>query len=260
MKSGWNPTRRNRNIGTANQGFGDNNKLVIPNSVHVPTVYWEELTCYKAVTRRVQGQDFTFIVERTRRDACHACTVDDIAYLLGQLPAADLSHLELIVLRQPKRKQEVLNSVWGRAVFFVEIGAYRGPAIILEAQTLAQPVRWRKSLTPDGQAELERLRLDGHNIRTTRRHHVIAASLESARATQLYRTLLHELGHHVDYNAGNNRPWHERPAVEKEMFAHQYADRLRARLVSAGIIPFARILDPVSLASDGLLLADFVPA
>ena len=30
MRRGWNPVRRNRNIGTAAPGHGENNRLVIP--------------------------------------------------------------------------------------------------------------------------------------------------------------------------------------------------------------------------------------
>ncbi|KAF0814961.1 hypothetical protein IGB42_00037 [Andreprevotia sp. IGB-42] len=32
MRAGWNPTRRNRHIGTGAQGHGQDNKLVIPQS------------------------------------------------------------------------------------------------------------------------------------------------------------------------------------------------------------------------------------
>ncbi|HKQ73330.1 MAG TPA: hypothetical protein VJ810_06355, partial [Blastocatellia bacterium] len=160
MKRGWDATRRNRNIGTANQGFGQDNKMVIPwcglNR------YYENLTEYKVIDRSVHSRSLPFLVERTRADSCHACTIDDIARILQHVPFSDFYGIDFIVLRQPKRKEEIINPVWGRVVYFAEIGAHRGRAIFLEAVNPSVSMRWSKSLTPDGQQELERLKVDGH--------------------------------------------------------------------------------------------------
>jgi hypothetical protein len=43
IRPGWNPTKRNRKIGTADQGFSKNNKLVIPQKWSDLTVCWERL-------------------------------------------------------------------------------------------------------------------------------------------------------------------------------------------------------------------------
>src|SRR5689334_22304980 len=107
-------TRRNRNIGTAKQGYGQNNRLVIPTRKHpIPSYYFENLQNYQRIKLDIKvGVSVTFLVEETREGCFHACTIDDIAYLLRFVPPADLEGLDFIVLRQPKRKEEVLNAAW----------------------------------------------------------------------------------------------------------------------------------------------------
>jgi hypothetical protein len=257
MRTGRDATRRNRNIGTAKQGYGQDNKLVISTRRYPDwLVYYENLKNYRTARRTLHGHVITFLVEETRLDCYHACTVDDIAYLLRFVPATDLHGIELIVLRQPKRKEEILAGAWGRWASYVVIDDYRGSAIFLESVDIAKPMRWSKSLAPEGQKELERLRGDGHTITTTQRHYLILSGLESTRSTQLYRTLLHEIGHHVDYThdpAGFDR----KPSDEKEMFAHQYADKLKTSLEKRRWIPFERILSDKSIKKDRLRISDF---
>lgn len=257
MKSARDATRRNRNIGTAKRGHGQNNKLVIPTRYYPDlTVYFENLRNYKSVARDFDGHPITFLVEETRPGSYHACTVDDITHILHFVPASDLIGIKLIVLRQPKRKEEILDCAWGRWAPHVVIDDYRGSAIFLEAADIAKPMRWEKSLAPDRQSELERLQGDGHSITATKRHHVITLSLDSIRSTQLYRTLLHEIGHNVDYTR-NSDEFDRKPSSEKESFAHKYADRLRAELEKRKVIPFERILSARRLEQDKLRLSDF---
>ncbi len=40
MRSGWNPSRRNKNIDTIKSGHGKNNKFVIP---YPSKIFWENL-------------------------------------------------------------------------------------------------------------------------------------------------------------------------------------------------------------------------
>lgn len=264
MHTGRNPTRRSRNIGTAKQGHGQNNQLVIPSSYHRSKVFWEDLTDYRVVTRTVNFHTLPIIVEKTQPDACHACTVDDITSVLWHIPPADLAEVALIVLRQPTRKQATLEGVWGRAAFYVEIGTYTGPAVILDAMTPDKPFRWSKSLTPNGQRELERLREDGHVITETRHNYLITPSLEAIRATQLYRTLPHEIGHQVDFartalaEDDDGSTWASKTSADKEAFAHRYADTLRGKLKKQGIIPFPRQLNPETIMQAGLRMSDFL--
>src|SRR5262249_2560248 len=254
MKRGWDATRRNRNIGTAKQGLGQDNQLVIPSCGL--KIYYEKLTEYKVTERSVHSRPLHFIVERTRVDSYHACTVDDIARILRHVPSPDFHGIDFIVLRQPKRKEEIINPVWGRIAYFVEIGAHRGRAIFLEALNPSRSMRWSKSLTPDGQQELERLRADGHEIVATKHYHRINMRLESIRATLLYRTLLHEIGHSVDKDR-DPIAFDRKSSLEKENFAHQYADTMRERLIRFGIIPFDRMFDPKIIGRDGLSASDF---
>ncbi|HKQ76090.1 MAG TPA: hypothetical protein VJ810_20515, partial [Blastocatellia bacterium] len=48
-------------------------------------------------------------------------------------------------------------------------------------------------------------------------------------------------------------------SLEKETFAHQYADKLREKLVRFGIIPFDRMFDTKIIGRDGLSVSDFAP-
>src|SRR5262245_16965556 len=179
LKQGRDATRRNRNIGTAKQGYGQDNKLVIPTRWYPDwLVYYENLKNYQTARRDLHGHVITFLVEETRLDCYHACTVDDIAHVLRFVPAADLDGIELIVLRQPKRKEEILACAWGRWAPYAMIDDYRGSAIFLEAIDIAKPMHWSKSLAPERQKELERLRGDGHTITETKRHHRILLSLD----------------------------------------------------------------------------------
>jgi hypothetical protein len=254
MRPGWNPTRRNRNIGTAKQGHGQNNRLVIPSSWRDRNAFWGNLTRYVAVVRTVHGRDFAVLVEPTRKECAHACTVDDVFQVLQFIPSRDLSGIEFLILRQPKRKEEALAGCWGRLAYLVEIDQYQGPTIILEAVDLRQPMRWSKSLRPDDAAELERLRQDGHRITSTQRNHIVQCTFDSVRSTQLFRTLFHEVGHWVDYldTLGCDSRYDRKPKADKEAFAHRYAERLRKELTSKKLIPFPRILNPRRLSKDGL--------
>lgn len=274
MKSGRNPTRRNRNIGTTKQGHGQDNKLVIPWSWRDSRSFYEKLLDCQTVSRQISDQPFTFLVESTRRDSIHPCTVDDIACLLGHVPATDLKGLNIVVLRQPKRKEQILSPVWGRLQYFANFGHVSGPAIILEAPDLSKPIRWSKSQTPDFARELERLDEDGHRVVSNRREWIIEPTLESARATMLYRTLLHEIGHWVDWHGSVlgsaaarrhsevdindlEEKYFARPVSERESAAHRYADALAIQLRKIGIIPFERLLDPNTLKGDKLRVEDF---
>lgn len=51
--------------------------------------------------------------------------------------------------------------------------------------------------------------------------------------------------------------FHCRPNMEKEQFAHSYAERLRQRLTAIHVLPFDRQLDREQLRKDGLGLEDF---
>lgn len=253
MKS---PTRRNKNIGTERQGHGQNNEFTIPYPSAVSKSFFERLEKYEKIFRTVNGNRFEFVVEETRLTSEHACTVEDICEIIRHIPPSDYDDLNLIILRQPKRKEETLSSVWGRLIYSYEFeGNYRA-AIILEAVDYKRKLKWSKSLQPEYQKELERLKSDGHEIIADKRYFTAEYELDNVRNTQLYRTLPHEFGHYLHYLEEVERPGKEEEEYEewelrydnyfkisssdKEKFAHRYADELTSTLKESGAIPFKR--------------------
>lgn len=275
---GYNPTRRNRNIGTAKSGHGQNNRMTIPEVAHGKYIFWERMDDAQEVTRSIADRNVKFFVQPTRADCFHSCTVDDIARVLLHVPSRDWEGIGAVLLRQPRRKEQTLASVWGRLAYSADLAdsrghiVYSGPAIVLEAVNPTAPVKFGKTMSVTGMDELDRLRLDGHKIKSDR-YHTVQPNLESCRTTQLYRTLLHELGHWVDFLEKVERPsvsgpedwyeklvdkFHARPSQEREQFAHAYAERLRQQLTTANAIPFDRQLEPGRLVEDKLRLEDFL--
>ncbi len=252
-----NPIRRNRNIGTSKQGHGRNNKLVIPYPCTVSKTFYERLDEYEKIVRIINDHEFTFVIEKTREGCQHACTINDVECIVKSIPAEDYGNLSLIIFRQPKRKEVILSPVWGRLIYSYEFENDFQPAIIIEAVDYSKKLKWPTKLSIESQKELERLKLDGHPFIQEPRHFVADYTLENVRNTQLYRTLPHEFGHYVHYLEVVERPssedeefteWEKRddfyfsiPSVEKEKFAHLYADKFKQRLVELSVIPFERI-------------------
>ena len=266
MRPGYDSTKRNRNIGTAKQGHGRSNRLVIPWPDE--RVFYERLNKPVSVCRSVFGRETVFLVEPPYPGFVHACTVDDIVRMLELVPAAERFEVRTYVLRQPTRKQRLIRPVWGRLVYSANLGKYSGPTIQIEAQRPGETFKWGRRLVPTDVKALERLRADGHKVRETKRNYLIEISLESIRTTQLYRTLLHEVGHYVHYissvrdavagsaNANERlraeETYWSKPSQELETFANGYAQRLGDILSKGGRIPFERILTGPRLARDGL--------
>jgi hypothetical protein len=251
-------TRRNKNIGTSNQGHGQNNKMIISEPALIMKSFYERLVDYEKITKNINGHDFIFVIEKTRKTSLHACTVIDIENIIKVIPAKDYGFLKFIVFRQPKRKEELLSPVWGRFIYSYEFEREYFPAIIIEAIDYQKKFKWTKNLSIDGQKELERLRQDGHKIKEDKRYFTAEYIVENVRKTQLYRTLLHEFGHYVHYlenverfndfaidmevrDKMNDYYFKQLPASEKEKFAHNYADKMRKHLIDNNIIPFDRI-------------------
>jgi len=248
----FNPSRRNRNIGTAKQGHGQQNKLKIPlRACGLSPI--ESLGQYQKKEVEINGYKFIFVVEKTREGSLHACSIEDIKQIIEHIPIADYGSLRLIVLRQPKRKEEILSPVWGRLIYSFEFENEYYPAIILEAGEYPRKMKWETSLSVERQEELDRLKDDGHNFINNGKYWIANMVPENVRNTQLYRTLLHEFGHYVHYLSIVERPgqededirfWEERLeyynsiiGIEKEHFAHRYASDLRLQLKEKGVIP-----------------------
>jgi hypothetical protein len=277
VRQGWNPARRNRNIGTAKAGRGRDNSMVIPSRWSDDRVFWEKLHNPVTIEKSVGGRAIVVLVEPVVSGFTHCCTPDDVLGIVEHLGAEELGDLRLFVLRQPKRKEAVLSPVWGRLAYFAELGARSGPAVYLEAQQLGRVWRSRRSMSVDARRELERLIADGHYAETVPSGVRIRSGLEACRNTQLFRTLLHEIGHQVDYlnsverphgaSVGTDQGWEERldrywqkSTAEKEAFAHRYAEEKARQLRALGAIPFERAADPRTLRNQGLDEAWFEPA
>lgn len=224
--------------------------MVIPERYTGP-VFWNDIGEYVVERRSVHGREVSFVIERTHAGFVHACSVDDVAFLLAHVPAEDQNGLDLFVLRQPTKKQRILAPCWGRIAFYARLGrpqdggCFNGPAIFLEAGRRAGVYRKSASLTPDELAEIERLERDGHRISRPGGRLRVESDLTAIRATQLYRTVLHEIGHWVDFKRLGDDAYFARKSCEREVFAHRYADTMRARLSEAGIIPFPLIIAAV---------------
>jgi hypothetical protein len=259
MRPGWNPTRRNRKIGTKAQGYGQNNSLVIPSSHHKASSFWESLKDYVVVRRTIGEKVQHFFIEPIHREGWfYPCTVDDVGKLLTKIQPVALEVFDFVVFRQPTRKQEVLSSVWGRARFEFVLDHYSGSAIVLEARSL-EPYTWSKSLNPENASELERLRNDGHQIEIRKRDILIKPSVESLRNTVLYRTLLHEIGHHVDYQLSSDEEWNSKITREKEDMAHRFASEMYESLQQRNCVPFNQTFDLDQMGKDQLNPQWFLP-
>jgi hypothetical protein len=255
-RPGWNATRRNKNIGTAKAGHGQDNRMKIPESWNDGRSFHEKLQNPVVLSRLVKNHEITMLVEPVNPGFYHACTPDDIVRVLNLLPPEHTEWINLIVLRQPKRKERIMNPVWGRLQYWTKIQQYTGVAIHLEAQPIEMVMRWPKSLCVDDAKELVRLSEDGHQIVSDRRYHKIHTNSRAVRNTQLYRTLPHELGHYVDYliratNNESNLHW-SKSSQDKEAFANRYADEFLNNQKIAGNIPFEPIIDESGLRTECL--------
>lgn len=265
MRRPRNPVRRSRNIGTAKQGHGSNNKLVIPQSLADSRVYNERLTRPREYVFEVHGVRRVALVEEPSPGFIYGCTPDDVAKLFSMLPAGDLEQLDLTIFRQPTRKQRILDRVWGRFLYYACPGEHEGSAICFEAQSL-EPLRLSKSVSPERGRELDRLRDDGHTLEVGKRHGHLHMTPASFRNTALFRTALHEVGHYVDWrrsvldvpsegdeeDEAIRRAFDTKTTSMKEDFAHRYATEISRRLRDLGQIPFETQWTEARMAAAGI--------
>ena len=84
-----------------------------------------------------------------------------------------------MLLRRAAAKEQTLEAVWGRFSYAADLVdgngnvLYAGPAIIIEAVKPDASIKFGKRLFPEGIAELERLKTDGHIIRSSDRDHTV---------------------------------------------------------------------------------------
>jgi len=251
-----NPTRRNKNIGTAAQGFKHRNAFGIPSPDNGARRFYESLRNPVEIPMALSRHKFTVLVEPPLPGFTYYVSIGDVLEVLKLLPEADRKDIELIVFRQPKRKERIFSPVWGRMAYWAEIGKHSGVTVVIEAQPLDYSYRLAKSLGPLFARELDLLREDGHNVVTGRKSIEITCPPEAIRNTQLFRTLPHEIGHHRDFEEKVTQPEREggdwmtlrdlyfaRPQREREEYANRYAFDAMAPFRQQGIAPFPPVPD-----------------
>ena len=279
MQSGRNPTRRNRNIGTAKAGHGQNNRMTIPSRFAGNAYDWRRPGVDRIVKRLVWGRQLPFVIEQTRDDSIHCCTVDDVARALRAIPrrhfnsVAGITGILGFVFRQRSRKEETLNPTWGRIGYSVDVDNRYGPVVFLDAQPVPLTLKWGKHLGPIDKRELARLQSAATSSELDSRHYTMRFDLEAIRRVQLYHTLPHELGHWADLYEHVEVPavgqdltswarirerYFQRPTSEGEEFADRYADAIQAEQRKSGAWPFERRICEETLARDRLRREDFI--
>lgn len=259
QNSTWRPERRNRKIGTAASGFSKSNNMRIPESWldkdGKARFYYEraELDFVRKVS--LNNKTLRVLYEIPRAGFTYGCSPSDVIHLLSKITVRGWEFPELILFRQPTRKQTKHYPVWGRFLYYAEIGGFCGPAVILEAQKVGSRIRWPNKCSLESRAELERLKNDGHCFESCKREQVANLEENAVRNTILYRTILHELGHWVQYQKEvlsspaqifekentSEDIYFSKPSPERECFAHRFADDLASDLKLRGLIPFSPI-------------------
>jgi hypothetical protein len=264
----WNPTRRNRNIGTEKSGRSQNNKLVIPERWIDFKIFWERLVDPIIYPFKINGHSITMLIEPTKSGYVHACTPQDITKVLTLIKQEHLEEIEIIVLRQPKKKEEILKPVWGRFIYYADLGKYSGPGIYIEAVEVGKVIKWGNKLTPFDKKELHSLESHGHRIERIKRGYNIHTTPESVRNTQLFRTLPHEIGHAIDYLTNSIIPsvetnseaeseyisdvFNSKPTIDKEEYANRYAREFYSKNLQNGTLPFNHLYDKDLLTKIGV--------
>jgi hypothetical protein len=139
------------------------------------------------------------------------------------VPEKDLAGIEVIILRQPKEKEEIFSNCWGRLIYDFSYNNGITPAIVIEAVDITKNIKIKKSdITPFIKNETEMLKSEGHEIVINNGNIVVKSSLDAVKKTQLYRTLPHEIGHYVYYKNGLDLDNY----LQKETFANIYAEAI----------------------------------
>lgn len=273
-KHTWKPTQRNRNIGTAKQGLSQNNKFSIPDRWSHYGVYWEHLENPVLWPFEVNGHSMKMLIEPVRPGYLHSVTPHDIRQLLSLIEKQHLEEIELIVLRQPKKKEEIMQPVWGRFIYYAYLEKFSGPSIYLEAVKSGQVIKWSKKQDPFYMKELDALGKDGHVIKAAKRNFEISTSPDAVRNTQLFRSLPHEIGHAMDYlnnsiipsaEAGSEEEsdyiyesFKAKPFKDKEEYANRYAREFYEKWQRQGFLPFDRVVNEKELLEIGVELSWFI--
>ncbi|MEM6890148.1 MAG: hypothetical protein AAF636_18735 [Pseudomonadota bacterium] len=253
----WRPERRNRNIGTKSSGYSKSNDMRIPESwldkYGNCSLFWSRVELDYVQEVSIGNFRVKILYDKPHEGCSYGCSPADAVKLLNLVAGSVPAMPDIIAFRQPTRKQRQQSPVWGRFLYLAEFGKYEGTAIVLESQELGASLKRCKNMTLEDRAEYDRLRDDGHSFVETKRHYEAFLTEEGIRNTKLYRTLLHELGHFVEYYQKvlfketaldpdqdvAEELYFSGPTSEREVFAHRFAGNISRSLIADGKIPFA---------------------
>ena len=216
------------------------------------SVYYERLE-YARVQEAIIGDfQLKILYEQPQEGFTYGCSPSDVVKILSAAMHLVPGLPDIIAFRQPTRKQRQHKPVWGRFLYFTEFGKHQGTAILLEAQELGATLKWSKRMTLDDRAEYDRLIGDGHFFKEAKRHYEAKLLKHPVRNTILYRTLLHELGHWVQYHQEvlngptaldedrdtTSELYFAKPRATREGYAHTFAAKLAQSQRLDRVIPF----------------------
>lgn len=215
--------------------------------------YFERMNASLRRDFHIDDQDVIVLYEEPHAGYTYGCSPDDVMFILEHVARLLPKLPEFVVFRQPTRKQKQQRPVWGRCVYWAEIGDVEGEAIFLDAQEIGSIIRYSKKMSIEDRDEFERLKDEGHEFVEDRRYFETRLTEETIRSTLLYRTFLHELGHLRDFYKRVLLEdtaldpdtdvaydlYFSRPASEREVFAHQFSELVADYLRSEDIIPFS---------------------
>ena len=264
------PTRRNRNQGTAKRGHSKDNEFVVPSGREWWRTYADGLRDFVQVERFVDGRPLLFLVEPVENGYVHPCTPDDVARILEMLPpqaTAGPYPLRAIIMRQAPQKESILWGAWGRFSPSVDVGPVEGAVIFLEAAKPQAEWTWPAKLSFENQGEVRRMEALLERVPGKGNIHRYKMGFAGLRRWVLYHTLIHEVGHWMDYRRLVVWPYErgetelveaidaywQRPRIERESFAHRFSDEWRDALARRSWgIPFAQQLYAPRLKEEGL--------
>ena len=174
--------------------FSQNNKLKISTPYRTLKSFYERIEKYQTEIRVINDHEFLFITEETRQDCFHSCSVEDLIKIIHHIPKDDYGDLRFIILRQPKRKEEIISSVWGRLIYSFDFENEYFAAIILDYIDINKKLIWFKKQTIEDQKEFSRLKQDGHIFMENKRAFISELKLEVSRNTQLTERYYMNLG------------------------------------------------------------------
>jgi len=246
--SGRNPARRSRNMGTTAQGFKSRNTFAIPSPQQGNHRFYERLVNPVESSMMLGPHEFTVLIEPALDGFFYYLSVPDVLEVLKLIPEIDRHGIDLIVFRQPKRKERIFSPVWGRMAYWADFGKHSGTSVVIEAIAHDYSYKIDKDIGPVFARELEALKADGHRVMAGAKNIEITCPPDAIRNTQLFRTLPHEIGHNVDFTQKVRNvqgDWEElrnlyfaRPQREREQFADRYAATVMAPYRANAIVPF----------------------